>query len=212
MPIIVMKFGGSCLIDKNAFDKILNITSIYKNVKKVYVASALSGITDLLLKTAFSLENDKDTDKSIALIEKRHIDIIEQIFVEESEHYFKVKDWIDKKLSELEDTFADIKEFGLEPYYKDYIMSFGEILSTYILNQYLLSNEIDSVFIPTNKLIITNDKVGYKKELVLRRGQIEAINYIENNFMENFLLIAPTAWGKTVVAIIYIIKMEMHNA
>ncbi|MCK4778800.1 MAG: hypothetical protein KAT57_01370, partial [Candidatus Lokiarchaeota archaeon] len=158
MPIIVMKFGGSCLIDKNAFKKILEITSIYKDIKKVYVISALNGITDLLLKTANNLETDKEIDKNIALIEKKHLDIIEQIFTEDSEHYLKAKDWIDKNLSELEDTFADIKEFGLEPYYKDYIMSFGEILSTYILNQYLLSNGLDSVFFSTNKLIITNDE------------------------------------------------------
>ena len=153
-----MKFGGSCLIDKNAFKKILEITSIYKDIKKVYVVSAMNGITDLLLKTANNLETDKEIDKNIALIEKKHINIIEQIFTEDSEHYLKAKDWIDKKLSELEDTFADIKEFGLEPYYKDYIMSFGEILSTYILNQYLLSNGLDSVFFSTNKLIITNDE------------------------------------------------------
>ena len=158
MPIIIMKFGGSCLIDKDAFKKILNITNIYSKVKKVYIASALSGITDLLLSIANSLEDDKETDKNIALIEKKHIDIIEQIFAEDSEHYIKAKDWIDDKLSELEDTFADIKEFGLEPYYKDYVLSFGEILSTYILNQYLLSNGLDSVFIPANKLIITNDE------------------------------------------------------
>ena len=153
-----MKFGGSCLIDKNAFKKILEITSIYKDIKKVYVISALNGITDLLLKTANNLETDKEIDKNIALIEKKHLDIIEQIFTEDSKHYLKAKDWIDKNLSELEDTFADIKEFGLEPYYKDYIMSFGEILSTYILNQYLLSNGLDSVFFSTNKLIITNDE------------------------------------------------------
>jgi len=153
-----MKFGGSCLIDKNAFKKILEITSIYKDIKKVYVVSALNGITDLLLKTANNLETDKEIDKNIALIEKKHLNIIEQIFTEDSEHYLKAKDWIDKNLSELEDTFADIKEFGLEPYYKDYIMSFGEILSTYILNQYLLSNGLDSLFFSTNKLIITNDE------------------------------------------------------
>ncbi|MFX1500608.1 MAG: aspartate kinase [Promethearchaeota archaeon] len=158
MPIIIMKFGGSCLVDQTAFSKILNITNIYKNKKKVYIASALNGVTDLLLKTAMGLESEKDTDNNMALIEKRHIDLIEQIFEEETEYYLKVKDWIDKKLSELEETFADIKEFGLEPYYKDYILSFGEILSTYILNQYLLSNELDSIFIPANKLIITNDE------------------------------------------------------
>ncbi|MFX0040254.1 MAG: aspartate kinase [Promethearchaeota archaeon] len=158
MPIYVMKFGGSCLIDKSAFNKILNITNIYKDVKKVYIASALNGITDLLLKIADSLEDEGETDRYIALIEKKHIDIIEQIFDEDSENSIKARDWIDEKLSELEDAFSDIKEFGLEPYYKDYIMSFGELLSTYILNQYLLSNGIDSVFIPANKLIITNDE------------------------------------------------------
>ena len=158
MTIIIMKFGGSCLTDESSFKKILNITNIYKNVKKVFVASAFTGITDLLLKTAKLVEEDELIDKNIALIEKKHISIIEQIFAEKPEQYIKAKDWIDEKLSELEDTFADIKEFGLEPYYQDYVLSFGELLSTYILNQFLLSNDINSVFIPANKLIITNDE------------------------------------------------------
>ncbi|MFW9824514.1 MAG: aspartate kinase, partial [Candidatus Thorarchaeota archaeon] len=91
-------------------------------------------------------------------IEKKHLDLIEQIFEEDSEYYIKAKDWIDDRLSDLEDAFADIKEFGLEPYYRDYVLSFGEVLSTFILNQYLLSCNLDSVYIPANKVIITNDE------------------------------------------------------
>jgi aspartate kinase len=184
MPIVVMKFGGSCLKDKDAFNKILNITYIYTDVKKVYVASALNGITDLLLKTAKSLENEGETDKNMALIKKQHIDIIEQIFDDISENYVKAKDWIDDKLSELEDVFSDIKEFGLEPYYADYIMSFGEILSTYILNQYLLSKGIDSVFIPTYKLIITDDEFNNAYPLYnLTNARIERllVPFLENH-------------------------------
>lgn len=158
MTIVVMKFGGSCLTDKDSFKKILKITDIYKNDKKVYVASAFKGITDLLLKTAQNLESDKDIDMYLTLIEKIHIDLIEQIFTEDSEQYINSKDWVDEKLSELEDIFADIKEFGLEPYYKDYVLSFGEILSTYILNQYLINNGLDSEYIPANKILITNDE------------------------------------------------------
>ncbi|GAH91365.1 unnamed protein product, partial [marine sediment metagenome] len=52
MTIVIMKFGGSCLIDKNAFTKILEILEIYKDDKKIIVASAFNGITDILLNTA----------------------------------------------------------------------------------------------------------------------------------------------------------------
>jgi aspartate kinase len=178
-----MKFGGSCLTDKNAFNKILNITHLYYDTKKVYVVSALNGITDLLLKTAKSVEVEEEIDKNIALIEKKHIDIVEKIFDETSENYFKVRYWIDDKLSELEDTFSDIKEFGLEPYYADYVMSFGEILSTYILNQYLLSKGIESVFIPTSKLIITDDEFNNAYPLYnLTNARIERllVPFLEN--------------------------------
>jgi len=54
-PIVIMKFGGSCLTDKNAFLKILKILEIYKDDKKIIVASAFNGITDLLLNTALNV-------------------------------------------------------------------------------------------------------------------------------------------------------------
>ena len=157
MTLVIMKFGGSCLKDKKAFEKIAEITNIYKYSKKIYVASALKGVTDMLIKAAHNVKNKKDVDKNIALIEKKHLDMIEEIFDQETEHYSNCKDWIDKKMSELEDCIADIEEFGLEPYYIDYISGFGEILSTYILNQYLESQGFDSVFISANNIIITND-------------------------------------------------------
>ena len=75
-----MKFGGSCLTDKDAFKKILHITKIYENTNKIYVASALNGITDLLLNTAINVGNWKILDDNMAIIEKRHFNIIEQIF------------------------------------------------------------------------------------------------------------------------------------
>ena len=157
MTVVIMKFGGSCLVDNEAFQKIYDITQIYNKERKVYVASAFNGITDLLLNTAQNVNDEKIVDKNIAIIEKKHLDVIEQIFDEDSENYLKSKDWVDLKLSELDTVFADIKEFGLEPYYQDYVLSFGEILSTYILNQYLLSKGVDSEYIAANDLIITND-------------------------------------------------------
>ncbi len=116
-PIIIMKFGGSCLVDRSAFKKIIKILKIYKDEKKIVVASAFSGITELLLSTAQNVNNSRIIDDNIAILEKKHFNMIEQIFNEDTEHYVKAKDWVDEKLSDLEDAFADIKEFGLEPYH-----------------------------------------------------------------------------------------------
>ena len=52
-----MKFGGSCLVDNTAFNKILKITELYDKTKKVFIVSAFNGITDLLLKTVQNLHN-----------------------------------------------------------------------------------------------------------------------------------------------------------
>jgi len=147
MTIVIMKFGGSCLRNIKAFKRILKISKIYESTKKIYVASAFNGITDLLFNMAHNISDPTKLDTNMAILEKKHFDIVEQIFKEDSEYYVSAKKWIDDRLSDLEDVFADVKEFGLEPYYQDYILSFGEILSTYILNQYLLSNGFESVYI-----------------------------------------------------------------
>lgn len=55
-------------------------------------------------------------------------------------------------------------------------------------------------------LKITNDK-GLNQQFELRRGQKEIIELTETNFMENMLFVAPTAYGKTIGAVNYIIKV-----
>jgi len=157
MALVIMKFGGSCLKDEEAFRKISKISRMFREDKKVYVVSAFNGITDLLITTAQNLEDTKEVDKKIALIEKIHLDIIEQIFKHNTEHYNHSKLWLDEKLSELENVFTDIREFGLEPYYKDYVLSFGEQISTFILKEYLLSKKFDAEYISGKDVIITND-------------------------------------------------------
>ena len=75
VTIVIMKFGGSCLVDNTAFKKILKITELYNKTKKVFIVSAFNGITDLLLKTAQNLHNQQEVNETIAVIEKRHMDL-----------------------------------------------------------------------------------------------------------------------------------------
>ena len=160
MAIIIMKFGGSCLKDVESFKNILNIIEIYKDHKKVLVVSAFNGITDLLLDMGKKAEKGIDIDKNIAFIEKKHNDVIDEIFKDNEEYANIAKDYIEEKISQLEDALIDINEFGFEPYYQDYVLSFGEIFSTFILHLYLKINEYSVVFIPSTELIITDDNFG----------------------------------------------------
>ncbi|MFW9785590.1 MAG: aspartate kinase [Candidatus Heimdallarchaeota archaeon] len=183
MTVVIMKFGGSCLSDKNAFHKILKISEIYDNVGRVYVVSAFNGVTNLLLQMAQNVNNETELDKNMAIMEKKHFDIIEEVFKEDSDEFYNIKGWVDNQLSELEEIFVDIREFGLEPYYQDSVLSYGEIISTYILNQFLINRGFDSIFIPANKVIITNDEFNNAYplyNLTNKRVEKMLIPFLEN--------------------------------
>ena len=159
-PIHIMKFGGSCLHDAESFKQIKLITELYASDCKIYVSSALHGITELLIKTSkFASENKShDVSELIKIIETRHSNLIEALF----EGKLKARNEAQKRLQEillnLLTVLEDIKEFGITPYFTDYIMSFGEKLSNFLLSSYLSNENYYVVSFIGEDLIITNDR------------------------------------------------------
>ena len=159
-PIHIMKFGGSCLHDAESFKQTKLITELYASDCKIYVSSALHGITELLIKTSkFASENKPHkVSELIKIIETRHSDLIEALF----EGKLKERNEAQKKLQEillnLLNVLEDVKEFGITPYFTDYIMSFGEKLSNFLLSSYLSNENYYVVSFIGEDLIITNDR------------------------------------------------------
>lgn len=50
--MIVMKFGGTSVMDSEAVERLIRIVSSNKSQKRVVVVSALAGVTDTLIKVA----------------------------------------------------------------------------------------------------------------------------------------------------------------
>ena len=145
MAITVMKFGGSCFVNSEAFGKIQSITELYKEDRKVYVASALNGITDKLVQLS-KLANTHDQNgvfELLKVIEKCHLDTIDEILSDNPEIRQQALDFVRDKLIEIQQALDDIGEFGLEPYFSDLVLSFGEKLSTYILTLFLKKGGYD---------------------------------------------------------------------
>jgi aspartate kinase len=159
IPIQIMKFGGSCLIDENSFKQIKQITELYQNGSKIYVLSALHGITELLIRTSILAHENKPDQLSelIKIIETRHSILLESIFERKTNEYNKVQKKLQEILTSLTNVLEEVKEFGLTPYFTDYIMSFGEKLSNFLLSSYLSNEKYDVISLNGEDIIITND-------------------------------------------------------
>ena len=74
-PIIIHKFGGSCLADEDAFAKTLSIMKRFSSTKSIAVLSAFKGVTDKLIGIMESaLESLESAEKSLLSLQKFHED------------------------------------------------------------------------------------------------------------------------------------------
>ncbi len=152
--MIIAKFGGTSVSSR---DRILNITSIVAgelNRQPVVVVSALSGVTDHLL-SLMSLPKTR-LRKKLQEIEQIHEDLIDKLW---SDVNFRKSayQYIDNQLEKVSKLLLgkkDTKEF------LDKLVSFGEIMSSYIVSLALKNAGIKAEQVVATKLIVTDNNFG----------------------------------------------------
>ncbi len=156
----VLKFGGTSVANANNIALVKNIVSNSKSDKTIVVVSAFGGVTDLLLKTAeLAANQDKTYTTVVSEIEKRHLDTIKELIAikEQSAVLSKVKSELNTLETLLEGAFL-IGE--ITPKLSDKIVSFGEILSSYIISEYFAQEGLNAVHKDSRELIKTNELNG----------------------------------------------------
>jgi len=153
--ILIMKIGGSCLRNAEDFDKIVQIIKNYHSrYKLVLVVSALSGVTDLLIQTAKRSEKKEDYNDLLNGIKVKHEKIVKEIL---KDYHIPVIEYLEDNIKEIEKRLEDCVEYGLSCAKLDSITSYGEILSTFILSNYLKNRGINTVYLPANSFLVTDD-------------------------------------------------------
>ena len=160
--LLIMKFGGSCLIDSRSFNQIIRIISKYKERNKmILVNSAINGITNKLIEFYIkSCNEDSECSRIIEEIYTIHEQLIKRIIPSNKEEFQEAIEFLNNKIEDLKQLGRVITLIRPSPDIQDLIISYGETLSTFILTQYLNSNQIDSKFLQSNEIIITNDLFG----------------------------------------------------
>ncbi len=154
--MIVSKFGGTSVGSAENIKKVIQIVQSQKENSAV-VVSALGGVTNLLLKASHqALSNDLNYIKTVDEIEHRHFETIEGLLHHNNQTVCKAQ--VAKKLNQLKDVLngvALLKDLSEKTSAR--IVSLGELLSSFIIHQTMLQENVDATLLNSIDLIKTND-------------------------------------------------------
>lgn len=154
----VLKFGGSSVASSENINKVINIVKdcSFKN-DIALVVSALGGVTDLLLEAGnLACNNNENYIKTFKIIEEKHLQISRELIPVNNQS--GVLGNVKKMLNKLENTLEGVFLINeLSPKTSDKIVSYGELLSSYIISEALKNRNLDAVLKNSQELIITNE-------------------------------------------------------
>lgn len=172
----VLKFGGTSVANAKNIELVKDIVS-KSTSKTAVVVSAFGGVTDLLLEAAQLASTHQESYKDVFLkIEERHINTIKELIpvTNQSKVLSKVKTELNILETLLEGAFF-IGE--ITPKLSDKIVSYGELLSSYIISEYFIAQGLNAAYKDSRELIKTNANYG--------KAAIKNFNET-NSLIENF--------------------------
>ena len=195
----VFKFGGASVKDASAIRNVLKIMSLFPDEEILVVLSAIGKTTNKLeeIHQAYQSMDKLTFLKSIAELEKFHIDLLNELFNSNSNPiYNKIEVVFDHLKAKFNLPYS--QNFSLE---YDQIVSLGEVLSSYILSAYLSKNNFSAMWIDARELIQTDNNfqeanVDWKKtEIAISKKILPKIK--ENKLFITQGFIGATADGKS---------------
>ncbi|SDB32884.1 aspartate kinase [Flavobacteriaceae bacterium MAR_2010_188] len=154
----VLKFGGTSVGSIENINKVISILEEYANNSKIIcVVSAVGGITDKLLAVG-SLAKNKDEAYKTKLkeIKSIHLEILNGLITNPTN---EVVEKLNYKLDHLESLLDGIFLINeLSPKTSDKLVSFGELISSFIIAETMKSRGLDAVRKNSQELIVTNSE------------------------------------------------------
>src|SRR6516164_5938542 len=156
-----MKFGGTSVEDATAIDRIAGIVKARLSKRPLVVVSAMSKVTDGLLAMAVAAGKG-DGDKAVELchqVRERHFTTAGELL--HTGLFTEVHSKLQAEFESLEHLLRGIAAVGeLTPRTSDYVVSFGERLSSIVVTAAFTARNIPAVLLDARKVIITDAQHG----------------------------------------------------
>ncbi len=179
--MILLKFGGSSVATPKRIQSVFHICkNAVDNGCRGVVFSAFGGVTDDLIQAAKEASSGSESYlKLLGDIQNRHIEAVRELISvpNQSNTIGQVK----IMLNDLEDVLQGIQLIKeLTPRTLDFIMSFGERLSNFIISRYFQDCGLACDYLDTRNLVVTNYTFGNASW-----DKAETAKRIKNHFETN---------------------------
>ena len=184
----ILKFGGTSVGSAENINRVINILKdVSSNDRTIAVVSAVGGITDKLLNTAnLAVAKDRQYKEAFEHIRTIHLNIIDELLAEKKSH---VVSFISEELNNLKQLLDGIFLINeMSPKTSDKLLSFGELLSSYIIAETMKTRGYDASLKNSQELIVT-DKNYTNASVDFKLTNENIISYFKNN--SNSITILP---------------------
>ena len=155
--MIVMKFGGTSVEDAKAIERVVAIVRERLPQQAVVIVSAMARVTDQLLamgRAAGSGERDSAMELARRL-RARHCETAQQLLG--PERFAELHSELENDFRLLDELLRGIAAVGeLSPRVTDYVLSFGEVLSSKLVTATCAARGLPSTLVDARKCIITD--------------------------------------------------------
>ncbi len=160
----VLKFGGTSVGSANSIRAVLGILKQQnaKGENPVTVLSAMSGVTNLLIKMAENASVGESFTAQLAELERKHFDVIKELMEVQAQNpvFTRLKIYF----NELEDLLQGVYSLReLTAQTRDLVLSYGERCSTFMVSKIAAQHFKNAVFVNASDLIKTDSAFGYAK-------------------------------------------------
>ncbi len=150
----VLKFGGTSVANSVSISNVLSI--VKQEAQCTVVVSALGGVTDLLLNAMEqAAQNDPEYKNVFKVLEERHLEVIKGFIPAKNQS--ALISFVKVELNRLETLLEGVAMLQeITPKAADKVASFGELLSSTIIEAVFRESKIDVRLLDGRDLIETN--------------------------------------------------------
>ncbi|WP_235298392.1 aspartate kinase [Portibacter marinus] len=149
--MVVYKFGGASVADAQNIKNVAAIIKAYSSGPLVVVISAMGKTTNALEEILRATRNNENKSELVTQLRTCHEEILTNLYGSS-----KQNQQLSRLLDQLEENLVKFQDMPYDMAY-DQVVSFGELISTTIISEYLNEIGITNELIDAREIIRTDD-------------------------------------------------------